>query len=93
MDVSGTEALQPSSWRAKHSFEGVFRGIFFLQGFAGANNQKRITLNFTCSWKNETLCTGLIASSDRVYSDEAEAHKTTFEWLAQVHSEWQSKKK
>jgi hypothetical protein len=43
MHVSGTEALQPSSWRAKHSFEGVFRGIFFLQGFGGANNQENYT--------------------------------------------------
>jgi hypothetical protein len=33
---------------------------------------------------------GLVATVDRVYADEAEAHKTTFEWLAKVHSEWQS---
>jgi hypothetical protein len=34
---------------------------------------------------------GLEATSDKVYADEADAHRTTFEWLAQVHREWQTK--
>lgn len=33
---------------------------------------------------------GMLATDDSVYANEAEAHKTTFEWLAKVHSEWQS---
>ena len=31
------------------------------------------------------------ATKDRVYANEAEAHQTTFKWLADVHKEWQAK--
>jgi hypothetical protein len=48
-----------------------------------------------CTPPTPTISTGCWYRFDMVdrYADEAEAHKTTFEWLAQVHSEWQSKKK
>lgn len=34
---------------------------------------------------------GLVATGDGVYADEADAHRTTFQWLAEVHREWQTK--
>jgi hypothetical protein len=33
---------------------------------------------------------GLTATVDSVYTNEAAAYKTTIEWRAKVHSEWQS---
>ena len=63
-----TDALHPAAWQAKQSFDAVFRGILYVQGFSG-----------------------LTATVDSVYTNEAAAHKTTIEWRAKVHSEWQSR--
>jgi hypothetical protein len=63
-----TDALHPTAWQVKQSFDAVFRSILYLQGFSG-----------------------LTATVDRIYANEAAAHKTIFEWRAKVHSEFQSR--